>query len=316
LANLIREIRRRIRSVKNIAQVTKAMEAVSAAKMRKAQQQVLATRPYANQAREVLSYIARLNSTESELNPLINERPVKRTGILLITADRGLAGGFNANVLRRNAQLMREKRNDGAEVSVVAVGKKGREWLLRYDPVVRAEFTALPDNPTTYDIAPIVRVLVDDFLSGYTDEVLMVYTDFVNTIRQVPTVHKLLPVQPPTEQSTTMAPEYIFEPSPEAVLNRVLYGFTEVQILQAIYESLASEHSARMVAMRNATDAAGELLDDLTLTYNKARQSAITGELMDIVGGASALQDAEKGGAAGSDAWLTVDLESNILPAA
>jgi len=157
LANLIREIRRRIRSVKNIAQVTKAMEAVSAAKMRKAQQQVLATRPYANQAREVLSYIARLNSTESELNPLINERPVKRTGILLITADRGLAGGFNANVLRRNAQLMREKRNDGAEVSVVAVGKKGREWLLRYDPVVRAEFTALPDNPTTYDIAPIVR---------------------------------------------------------------------------------------------------------------------------------------------------------------
>lgn len=161
MANLTREIRRRIRSVKNIAQVTKAMEAVSAAKMRKAQQQVLATRPYATQAREVLSYIARLHSTESELNPLINERPVKRTGILLITADRGLAGGFNANILRRNAQLMREKRNAGAEVTVVAVGKKGREWLLRYDPVVRAEFTGLPDNPTTYDIGPIVRVLVE-----------------------------------------------------------------------------------------------------------------------------------------------------------
>lgn len=291
------------------------MEAVSAAKMRKAQQQVLATRPYALQASEVLSYIARLNSTDSELNPLINERPVKRTGILLITADRGLAGGFNANVLRRNAQLMREKRNAGAEVTVVAVGKKGREWLLRYDPVVRAEFTALPDNPTSYDIAPIVRVLVDDFLSGYTDEVLIVYTDFVNTIRQVPTVKKLLPVEP-AEPSANMAPEYIFEPSPEAVLNRVLYGFTEVQILQAIYESLASEHSARMVAMRNATDAAGELLDDLTLTYNKARQSAITGELMDIVGGASALQDAEKGEVAGSDTWLTVDLESYVAPVA
>lgn len=201
MANLTREIRRRIRSVKNIAQVTKAMEAVSAAKMRKAQQQVLATRPYATQAREVLSYIARLHSTESELNPLINERPVKRTGILLITADRGLAGGFNANILRRNAQLMREKRNAGAEVTVVAVGKKGREWLLRYDPVVRAEFTGLPDNPTTYDIGPIVRVLVDDFLSGYTDEVLMVYTDFVNTIRQVPTVKKLLPVEPADRKS-------------------------------------------------------------------------------------------------------------------
>jgi F-type H+-transporting ATPase subunit gamma len=315
LANLIREIRRRIRSVKNIAQVTKAMEAVSAAKMRKAQQQVLATRPYATQAREVLGYIARLNSTESELNPLINARPIKRTGILLVTADRGLAGGFNANVLRRVAILMREKRAAGAEVSVVAVGKKGREWLLRYDPVVRAEFTGLPDNPSTYDIAPIVRVLVDDFLSGYTDEVLMVYTDFVNTIRQVPTVHKLLPVEP-AEPSASMAPEYIFEPSPEAVLNRVLYGFTEVQILQAIYESLASEHSARMVAMRNATDAAGELIDDLTLTYNKARQGAITSELIDIVGGASALEDNGGMEAGGRGEWLTVDFESNASPVA
>ena len=315
MANLTREIRRRIRSVKNIAQVTKAMEAVSAAKMRKAQQQVLATRPYANQAREVLSYIARLHSTESELNPLINERPVKRTGILLITADRGLAGGFNANILRRNAQLMREKRNAGAEVTVVAIGKKGREWLLRYDPVVRAEFTGLPDHPTTYDIAPIVRVLVDDFLSGYTDEVLVVYTDFINTIRQVPTVKKLLPIEP-AEPSANMAPEYIFEPSPEAVLNRVLYGFTEVQILQAIYESLASEHSARMVAMRNATDAAGELIDDLTLTYNKARQSAITSELMDIVGGASALEGAAAASTTAGSDWLTVMLDENAVLAA
>jgi F-type H+-transporting ATPase subunit gamma len=315
LANSTREIRHRIRSVKNIAQVTKAMEAVSAAKMRKAQQQVLATRPYAKQAREVLSYIARLTSTESELNPLIDPRPVKRVGILLVTADRGLAGGFNANVLRRVAALMREKRAAGADVSVVAVGKKGREWLLRYDPVVRAEFTSLPDNPTTYDIGPIVRVLVDDFLSGYTDEVLIVYTDFVNTINQVAIVHKLLPVEP-AEPSATMAPEYIFEPSPEAVLNRVLYGFTEVQILQAIYESLASEHSARMVAMRNATDAAGELIDDLTLTYNKARQSAITGELMDIIGGASALEDTGSTTPNGRDEWLTIELESKASPVA
>lgn len=308
MANLTREIRRRIRSVRNIAQVTKAMEAVSAAKMRKAQQQVLATRPYARQAREVLSYIARLTSTENELNPLIHPRPVKRCGILLITADRGLAGGFNANVIRRNAQLMREKRAAGADVSVVTVGKKGREWLLRYDPVVRAEFTGLPDNPTTFHTAPIVRVLMDDFLSGYVDEVLMVYTDFINTIKQVPVVRKLLPVEP-AEPSVTMAPEYIFEPSPEAVLNRVLYGFTEVQVLQAIYESLASEHSARMVAMRNATDAAGELIEDLTLTYNKARQSAITSELMDIVGGASALESAETLTRPSHSDWLTAELE-------
>ncbi len=288
-----REIRRRIRSVRNIAQVTKAMEAVSAAKMRKAQAQVTATRPYALQAREVLTYIARLGSTEHELNPLIQQRPVKRAGLLLVTGDRGLAGGFNANVIRQAASFMRDVRKNGAEVAVVSVGRKGRDWLLRYDPVVRAEFTGLPDNPTTYHISPIVRVLVDDFLSGYVDEVDVIYTDFVNTLRQEPRVLRLLPVEP-AEPSTTMAPDYIFEPSPEAVLNRVLYGFTEVQILQAIYESLASEHSARMVAMRNATDAAVELIDDLTLTYNKARQSGITLELMDIIGGSAALEGARK----------------------
>ena len=282
-----REIRRRIRSVKNISQVTKAMEAVSAAKMRKAQAQVLATRPYAEQAREVLSYIARLPNIDNELNPLIQKRPVKRTGIVLITADRGLAGGFNANVIRQAAGFMRERRRAGAEVQAVTVGRKGRDWLLRYDPVIRAEFNSLPDNPTIYDIAPITRILVDDFTTGYFDEVQLVYTNFVNTIRQEPVVHKLLPIEP-AAPSVTMAPEYIFEPSPEAVLGQVLYGFTEVQILQAVYESIASEHSARMVAMRNATDAAVELIDSLSLTYNKARQEGITRELMDIIGGSVA----------------------------
>jgi F-type H+-transporting ATPase subunit gamma len=287
LANT-REIRRRIRSVKNIAQVTKAMEAVSAAKMRKAQAQVLATRPYAQQAREVLSYIARLSSAESELNPLINERPVKRTGILLITGDRGLAGGFNANVIRHAAAFIRDKRKSGVAVEVVTIGRKGRDWLLRYDPVVRAEFTGIPDTPTTYHVGPIARLLIDDYTAGHFDEVYAIYTDFVNTLRQEPVSHKLLPIEP-AEPSVKMAPDYEFEPSPEAVLNQVLYGFTEVQILQALFESLASEHSARMVAMRNATDAAGELIDTLTLTYNKARQEGITRELMDIIGGVTAI---------------------------
>jgi F-type H+-transporting ATPase subunit gamma len=270
--------------VKNIAQVTKAMEAVSAAKMRKAQAQVLATRPYAEQAREVLSYVARLTSVGNQLDALIKPRPVKRVGILLVTADRGLAGGFNANVIRRAAAFMREKRQAGAEVEAVTVGRKGRDWLLRYDPVVRAEFSGIPDTPTTYHIGPIARLLIDDFTSGHFDEVYAIYTDFVNTLRQEPVVHKLLPIEP-AEPSVTMAPDYTFEPSPEAVLSQVLYGFTEVQILQAVYESLASEHSARMVAMRNATDAAGDLIDTLTLTYNKARQEGITRELMDIIGG-------------------------------
>ena len=284
-----REIRRRIRSVKNIAQVTKAMEAVSAAKMRKAQQQVLSTRPYAQQAHEVLSYIARLPNLENELNPLIQPRAqIKRVGILLVTGDRGLAGGFNANVIRRAAQYIRERRQGGVEVEVVTVGRKGRDWLLRYDPVIRAEFTAIPDSPSTADIGAITRILIDDFTQGYFDEVVMIYTDFVNTIRQVPTVNKLLPIEPAKETGTMVA-EYIFEPSPAAVLSQVLFGFTEVQILQALYESIASEHSARMVAMRNATDAANELIDSLTLTYNKARQEGITSELMDIIGGSVAL---------------------------
>jgi F-type H+-transporting ATPase subunit gamma len=282
-----REIRRRIRSVKNIAQVTKAMEAVSAAKMRKAQQQVLATRPYAESAREVLSYIARLTGVEDATAHLIQPRPVvKRVGILLVTADRGLAGGFNANVIRRAAMYMRERRQSGVEVEVVTVGRKGRDWLLRYDPAIRAEFVALPDSPSTSDVGPITRVLIADFTSGYFDEVVMIYTDFINTIRQVPTVTQLLPIAP--ADSTGIPPDYIFEPSVGAVLQQVLLGFTEVLILQTLYESIASEHSARMVAMRNATDAANELVDTLTLTYNKARQEGITNELMDIIGGSAA----------------------------
>ncbi len=286
-----REIRRRIRSVTNIAQVTKAMEAVSAAKMRKAQNQALSTRPYAEQAQEVLSYIARLPNLESDLNSLIQERPVRRSLILLITADRGLAGGFNGNVIRRASALMRERRAQGIEVEAVTVGSKGRNWLLRYDPIVRAEFNNMPDNPTSYDVNPVTRILVEDYTDEQFDEVLMVYTKYVSTVRQEPEVEQLLPIKP-AEPSVTMAPSYYFEPSPDEVLNQVLYGFIEVQVMQAIYESIASEHSARMLAMHNATDAANELIDDLTLTYNKARQEGITNELMDIIGGSAAAEAA------------------------
>ncbi|MEM7126288.1 MAG: ATP synthase F1 subunit gamma [Chloroflexota bacterium] len=287
----IRDIRRRIRAVKNIAQVTKAMEAVAAAKMRKAQDQVIATRPYSKLASEVLSYVARLPNSEHELDALIQPRPVKKSCVILVTGDRGLAGGFNANVIRHGNALMREQRDGGAEVSVIPIGKKGRDWLLRYDPVIHAEFTGMNDTPTSDDVSPIARLVIDEYTSGQFDEVSIVYTDFVNTLRQVPATVKLLPIEP-TEPSVTMAPDYLFEPSPEAVLHRVLYGFTEVQILQALYESIASEYSARMVAMRNATEAANDLVDSLTLTYNKARQANITNELIDIVGGSTALETA------------------------
>ena len=285
-----REIRRRIRSVKNIAQVTRAMEAVAASKMRRAQQQVLATRPYADKAREVLSYIARLDSGGGAMDSLITPRAeIKTVGVILVTADRGLAGGFNANVLRRAAAFLKEQRSQGREVEVIAVGKKGRDWILRYDPVLRAEFSSMPDTPSMADIGPISRTAIDDFRSGRFDEVHLIYTDFVNTLIQRPVALQILPVIP-AEPTVTMAPDYIFEPSVEAVLEQVLLGFTEVQILQGLYESMASEHSARMVAMRNATEAANELVDELTLTYNKARQEGITRELMDIVGGSVSLE--------------------------
>ena len=285
-----REIRRRIRSVRNISQVTRAMEAVAASKMRRAQQQVLATRPYAEKALEVLSDIARLHSSGGDMDALITPRAeVKRVGVILITADRGLAGGFNANVLRQSAVFVKEQRDQGREVEVVAVGRKGRDWLLRYDPVIRAEYTNMPDSPSSGDIGPISRTVIDDFRSARFDEVHLIFTDFVNTLLQRPTAQQILPVIP-AEQTVTMPPDYIFEPSAEAVLEQVLIGFIEVQILQALYESIASEHSARMVAMRNATEAANELVDELTLTYNKARQEGITRELMDIIGGSIGLE--------------------------
>ena len=285
-----REIRRRIRSVKNIAKVTKAMETVAASKMRKAQQQVLATRPYAEKAWEVLTYLARLRSEAAE-QPLLRERPVKKIALLLITADRGLAGAYNSNIIRKVFAQITEWERAGKQVSLVTIGRKGRDWMLRHGPPVRAVFTGLGDRPTTNDVGPIANILMEDFIGGHYDAVYIGFTDFVNTIRQDPVVRQLLPIVP-AKPEAPMAPDYIFEPNPQVLLGEILVGLTELQILQSIYESIASEQSARMVAMRNATEAANDLIGALTLSYNKARQEAITKELLDIVGGASALTQA------------------------
>lgn len=286
-----REIRRRIKSVSNIEQVTRAMEAVAASRMRRAQQMVLASRPFAEKAFDILHYMARLPVLEHELGTLLQERAVGKACVVLYTGDRGLAGGFNANVIRAAADEVAALRETGAEVCAVTVGRKGRDWFRRFDPILHASFEGLPDGPGRTDIAPITRVLIDGFLEGEFDRVDLVYTDFVNTLVQRPVTVRLLPVTP-AEPSVAMAPDYLFEPDPQTVLQRAIFEFTEVQILQALYESLASEHSARMVAMRNASEAANELLEDLTLRYNKARQENITSELMDIVGGKSALEQA------------------------
>ena len=287
-----REIKRRIRSVKNIAQVTKAMEAVSASKMRRAQQQVLATRPYAQKAQEVLNFLAYLPSNRQLLHPLLQERPVERALMILITADRGLAGGFNSHMIRT---ALRFANDLGKPTTWVTVGRKGRDYMARYGYTIVAEFTKLGDRPTSVDVAPIARIATEEFAAERVDAVYLCYTDFINVLRQVPTVKQLLPIEP-IEPTVKWSPDYIFEPDPETILNLVLYRFVELQILQALYESIASEHAARMVAMRNATEAALELVDVLTLSYNKARQERITKEIMDIAGGAEALRKAREEG--------------------
>ena len=297
-----REIKRRIRSVKNIAKVTRAMEAVSASKMRRAQAQVEATRPYANKAWEVLTYLARLRQSQADLQVLLQDREVKTICLVLITADRGLAGGLNSAVINHAWRHIQQWEDEGKKVSVVTVGRKGRDWMARFGVPMRATFINVGDRPTSEflegakqatgadinSVSPIARVVIDDFTNGECDAVYLAYTDFVNVLRQVPTVRQILPIRP-SEPTAPMAPDYIFEPDAQTVLGLVLYNITELQILQSLYEAIASEHAARMVAMRNATDAANDLISDLTLSYNKARQEKITKELLDIAAGANAL---------------------------
>jgi len=299
-----REIRRRIHSVKNIAQVTRALEAVSASRVRRAQAQVLATRPYAAKAWQVLNHLAHQTGSSADAHPLLTRRPtVKNVGMVLLTSDRGLCGAFNYNMVRTAMDFIDTR---GKPVTLITVGRKGRDLMWRAGYPIVAEFSKLPATPTALDISPIARTAIDDFLSGAVDEVYLAYSDFINTLKQKPAVKRLLPIRPGEIETQAMAEyvqevvvgkevDYIYEPSPQAILDQVLPSFTGLQVYQAVLESLASEHSARMVAMRNATESAEELVGDLTITYNKARQQAITSEILDIAGGAEALVKAMKG---------------------
>ncbi len=295
----VREIRRRIKSVKNIAQVTRAMQAVSASKMRRAQEAVLATRPYAQRAWTLLTHLAAQRGETEQMHPLLQARPVNKIALLLLTSDRGLCGAFNTNIIRQTVEYIKAV---AVPVDVVAVGRKGREAILRRNKSLLAEFSDLPAQPSLLDVTPIARILLDSFLDGTYDAVWLAYTDFINTLRQEPVVRRLLPLMPsemekqamaeyvtPAAPETAQVTEYIYEPDPRTILNTVVPRFTELQIYQALLESIASEHSARMVAMRNATENAEALTQDLQLTYNKARQQSITSEIMDIAGGAEAL---------------------------
>lgn len=282
-----RELRRRIKSVKSTSQITKAMEMVAASKMRRAQQRVLAARPYAEKMNEVLSDLAARQPKTEAQHPLLVQRSIHKTAIIHITADRGLCGGLNANMNRRTAAFLLEQSEP---TSLVSVGRKGREFMSRYGREISAEFSQLGDYPTLIDTAGIARIVMDDYISGKIDRVFLAYTRFYNTISQRPVINQLLPIQPAVQEEGKHLAEYLYEPNTEEVLSQLLPRYVEMQVYHAILESLASFFSAQMVAMRNATESANEMIDELTLTYNKTRQAGITKELLEIAGGAAALE--------------------------
>jgi F-type H+-transporting ATPase subunit gamma len=274
------------------------MQMVAASKMRRAQEQVTATRPYSEKAWSILSNLAAQRGVDETVHPLLEVREeIKTIGMLLVTSDKGLCGSYNYNMIHQAIRFIREVSQP---VELVTVGTRGRDAMWRMGQTIVAEYSDLPPTPRLLDVTPIARTVMSGFLSGQFDAVYLAHTDFINTLTQRPAIWQLLPIRPlhlgvtpVSEHRSEVSPEamveYIYEPDPRTILNTVLPRFTELQIYQAVLEALASEHSARMVAMRNATENANELLADLTLTFNRARQEAITKEMLDIVGGAEAL---------------------------
>ena len=292
-----REMRLRIQGVSNIAQVTRALEAVSASKVRQAQEALYATRPYATKAWEVLQHLSRQPARNS-IHPLLTQRAeVKNILVVLLTGDRGLAGAYNTNVVRFTLEHFRDSE---IPVSYVIIGRKGRDMLARRGRDIKAEFSNLPAAPTFADVSAIGHLVIEEYLEGKSDQVFLIYTDYINLLKQIPRMKTLLPLELEVSeddaepwQKVRKGPEpaYIYEPSSDYLMEQIVPRLTGLQIYQAIQESLASEHAARMVAMRNATDNANELVTALKLAYNKARQKAITLEILDIVGGAEALTE-------------------------
>ncbi len=291
-----RELRLRVRSIKNLAQVTRALETVSASFVRKAVQATLSTRPYSEKAWKVLLHLAR-QPGHSMLHPLLTERKtVSSALVVFISSDRGLAGAYNVNILRHTLKYFSDVP---FLVSYVTVGRKGRDMLLRRSKPVIAEFSQLPSPPSFMDVSAIGRLVVSDFEKGKFDQVYVAYTEYHNMVHQQPVIRKLLPLEvryEATEESearnvthTRSNAVFVYEPDQEELLNEIVPRFTALQIYQAILSAQASEHAARMLAMRNATQSANELIAGLQLEYNKLRQQLITNEMLDISGGAEAL---------------------------
>ncbi len=281
----IRQIRRRIRSIENTAKVTKAMEMIAASKMRRAQASVLAGRPYSEKIQQVIADLAAQPSEDGTSQPLLESRPIQRVGLVHITPDRGLCGGLHSNLNRRVSQFIVEQQ---VPATIVAVGRKGRDFMVRYGQDVKAVFINLGDRPVLADTIAISSMVIDQYTKGEVDEVHLSYVEFVSTTVQRPVVKRLLPIVP-AELTAYERVGYIYEPSDQVVLGSLLPRFVEMEIYHALLELIASEQSARMVAMRNATENAGEMVDDLTLLANKVRQESITNELLDILGGSEVL---------------------------
>ena len=295
-----RDIKRRIRSVNNIAQVTRALEAVSASRVRRAQEQVMNTRGYASKANEVLANVA-ATTTGTEHPLLAVHDRVQAINVILITSDRSLCGAYNDNIIKHAFKFAEHHPDE--DIRWIAVGRKGRDQLIRAGQNVIAEFTNLPTPLRVADVLPIANIVLDEFNSHTTDQVFIGYTDFINSLIQKPTMFNVMPLKPYASKSpledellseapavTIAGRDYLYEPDPASILDSVIPRFVTLLIYQAFLESAASEHSARMIAMRNASENAAALSGDLRLEYNKLRQAAITGEILDIVGGVNALE--------------------------
>jgi len=285
MANL-KEIRARISSVGSTMQITSAMKMVSAAKLKRAQDAITQMRPYANKLRELL---VNLSSTleGSDGGAFAQEREVKKVLLVAINSNRGLCGAFNSNIIKK-AKSLAENDYIDADVSFLTIGKKGSEFFVKNDFTVRSSHDSLYDDLTFENTSSIAEEIMQNFLSGEFDKVILVYNQFKNAATQLVQSEQFLPVETPTEEGATIG-DYIFEPSKEEIVTDLIPKSLKIQLFKAVLDSHASEHGARMTAMHKATDNAGELKKDLTLTYNKARQAAITGEILEIVGGAEAL---------------------------
>ncbi len=283
-----REIKTKIKSVQNTRKVTRALEMVSASKIRKAQERMKASRPYARAMRQVIGHLAQANS-EFRHPYLVERSEIKRVGYIIVSSDRGLAGGLNNNLFRRLLGEIRKHHEAGAQVDVVTIGQKASVFFRRIKVDMVASVSHLGDSPHVEQLIGVIKTMLDAYSSGKVDKVFLCYNSFVNTMTQRAAFDQLLPLPPSDGAVAQHEWDYIYEPDAETVLEHVLTRYIESLVYQAVMENIASEHAARMVAMKAASDNANKLIDTLNLVYNKARQAAITQEISEIVGGAAAV---------------------------